>query len=173
MLVKEHVKKLAIFSSAGEERRDFIAHVREKRQVWKSVCDAANWKDPGFPAFPAWRRRIFQNHFDAQEEKWIKFPTRNNWLGNGSQKQLDWSRQTLERNIRTLFQPPLSCSLSSSAATTNFGSRLLIELMRDYTDWIGHCSEKWETFFSKVFLKNLPLSGKLRKTWSVQYIYCY
>lgn len=149
------LQKLAIFSSAGEERRDFIARVREERQGWKSVCNAANWKDPEFPGFPAWRRRISRSHFDAQEEKWIKFPTTGNRLGNGSQKELDWSRQTLESKTRALFQPPLSCPLSSSAAATNFGSRLLIELMRDNTHWIGagHCSEKLETFFHKIFLK--------------------
>lgn len=75
--------------------------------------------------------------------------------GNGSQKELDWSRQTLESKTRALFQPPLSCPLSSSAAATNFGSRLLIELMRDNTHWIGagHCSEKLEMFFHKIFLK--------------------
>lgn len=156
MLVKSRLKKLAIFSSAGEEKRDFIAHVREERQGWKSVCDAANWKDPEFPGFPAWRRRISWSHFDAQEEKKIKFCTTENWLGNGSQKHLDWSRQSLGSKTGALFQPPLS----SSAPATNFGSRLLIELMRDNTDWTGagHCSKKIrDIFFHKIFLKNSPL----------------
>lgn len=104
--------------------------------------------------------------------KRIKFPTTDNWLGKGSQEQLDWSRQTLESTTRTLFQP----LLSSSAATTNFGSRLLIELVREDTDWIGvgHCSKKLEIFFFSQGIS--PLSGQLWRTqtkWGVQNIYLY
>lgn len=89
-------------------------------------------------------------------------------LGNDCQKQLDLSRQPSESKTRALFQHPLlSCSLSSTAVATNFGSSLLIGLMRENTNWlrVSHCRAilkmRWETFFYNIFLKNWPLFGQL------------
>lgn len=105
--------------------------------------------------------------------KRIKFPTTDNWLGKGSQEQLDWSRQTLESTTRTLFQPPLS----SSAATTNFGSRLLIELVREDTDWIGvgHCSKKLEIFFffTRYFSSFWPALANSDKMRSSKHLFIF
>lgn len=166
------LKKLPIFSSAGEERRDFIAHVREERQSWKSVCDAANWKDPELPGFPAWRRRISWSHFWCTGGKENKVSYHRQWTGK-------WQPETTgleqESKKRTLFLPPLS----SSAATTNFGSRLLIEFKSDIRDWIGvgHCSEKIRDFFFptryfSIIHLFLASSGKQTK-WGVPNTYWY